>query len=145
MEKVMKELEEIKLGICQMPVVAGRPDLNIRYIQKEILEVKKCGTDIIVFPELCVTGYIIGDMFEREEFISDAFKTCDAALREVTKDGITAIVGLPIYDTEFRGEDGRRRLYNSAVIYSNGYYLGHTIKTLQPNYRMFDDDRHFYS
>lgn len=141
----MEKLEGIKLALCQMPVVIGRPDLNVKYIVREILNAKAEGADIIIFPELCVTGYIIGDMFEREEFIEDANKLCNSAIREATFGGITAIVGLPVYDNCLRGEDGRRRLYNSAVIYGDGSYLGHAVKTLQPNYRMFDDDRHFYS
>src|SRR3989339_198755 len=141
----MASLTGVKLAICQMPVVVGRPDLNVRYMRQEISDAKDKGVDIIFFPELSVTGYIIGDMFEREEFILDAYKSCDAMLREVTKDGITAIVGVPVYDNGLRGEDGRRRLYNAAVVYSDGKYIGKAIKTLQPNYRMFDDDRHFYS
>lgn len=128
-----------------MPVVVGRPDLNVQYIVKEVVEAKKNNVDIIIFPELCVTGYVIGDMFEREDFIHSANKLCDTAIMEASRNGITVIVGLPVYDDELRGEDGRKRLYNASVIYSNGIRLGQTLKTLQPNYRMFDDDRHFYS
>ncbi len=141
----MVNLTGVKLALCQMPVAVGRPDLNIQYIRQEIYSAKDKGVDIIVFPELSVTGYIIGDMFEREEFILDAYRSCDTMLREATRGGITAIVGVPVYDNDLRGEDGRRRLYNAAVVYSDGKYIGHAIKTLQPNYRMFNDDRHFYS
>ena len=142
---LLNNLNNLRLGISQMSVVVGRPDLNVQYILKEVAEAKENGVDIIIFPELCVTGYVIGDMFEREDFIRDANKLCDAGLIEASRDGITVIVGLPVYDEKMRGEDGRRRLYNASVIYSNGVRLGQTVKTLQPNYRMFDDDRHFYS
>src|SRR3989339_1795040 len=98
MSNTKESLNNLKLGISQMPVVVGRPDLNVQYILKEVAEAKENGVDIIIFPELCVTGYVIGDMFEREDFIRDANKLCDAGLIEASRDGITVIVGLPVYD-----------------------------------------------
>lgn len=141
----MTNLDGLKIALCQMPVTLGRPDQNTEYIVREIQGARAVGADIIVFPELCVTGYVIGDKFEQEEFVRSAEDLCNTAICKSTAGGITAIVGFPICNPVLRGEDGRMRLYNSAVIYSNGVYIGHAIKTLQPNYRMFDDTRHFFS
>lgn len=137
-------LNGITLALCQMKVIPGRPDLNVAYIVDEIKEAAKQHTDIIIFPELSTSGYFIGDLFEDVAFLQDILYL-NRDIREATGEGITAIVGTPVLIPQEEGEDGRERILNAAVIYSNGRYIGHTAKTLQPNYRMFDDDRHFFS
>ncbi|MBI4851644.1 MAG: NAD(+) synthase [Acidobacteria bacterium] len=140
----MDKLNNLKISLCQMPVIAGRPDLNRDYIIKEIELACKKGSDIIVFPEMSVTGYIIGDLYDDEYFIKDA-QRCNEQIRFSTKSGITAIWGNITLDIKNKGENGRPRKFNTALIAQNGQWLGYTYKTLQPNYRIFDDDRHFYS
>jgi len=139
-----KNLEGLKLVLCQMKVVPGRPDLNTAYIVSEIQAAAKRGVDIIVFPEMCVTGYFIGDKYEDDAFLNDV-KLMNRKICEATNAGITAIVGTLVHPPNTKGEDGFPRVMNSAVVYQNGRYVGHAVKTLQPNYRMFDDDRHFFS
>lgn len=137
-------LDGITLALCQMKVTPGRPDLNVAYIVEEIEEAKKRNIDIILFPEMSTTGYFIGDLYEDDAFLRDV-QYLNRDIREATKSGITAIIGTPVLVPKKWGEDGRERVLNAAVIYSNGKYIGHTVKTLQPNYRIFDDDRHFFS
>ena len=133
----------LKVSLCQMPVVPGRPDLNSKYIINQACEAVKRGVDIIVFPEMCVTGYLIGDIFEDDAFISDVLR-CNEDIIKETPVGIISIFG-----TMFRGfgkgEDGRQRLHNGAIVASQGNMIGSVVKTLQPNYRFFNDDKHFYS
>lgn len=141
----MNKLNGLKIAVCQMRVVPGRPDLNAEYIIKEIYSAAERKNDVIVFPEMSVPGYLIGDLWEREAFISDVQmlnkKICNAA-REA---GIVVVFGTVITDRGFeKGEDGKRRKYNGALI-AAGDMIDFAIKTLQPNYRIFDDDRHFYS
>ena len=140
----MKNLEGVKIALCQMNVTPGRPDINTVYIVGEIETAVKRGVDIIVFPEMSVTGYFIGDLFEDESFLQDVAHL-NQEIRKATANGIIAIVGTSVMGDGQKGEDGLQRLMNAAVIYGNGRYLGHTVKTLQPNYRVFEDDRHFYS
>lgn len=137
-------LNGITLALCQMKVIPGRPDLNVAYIVEEIEEAKKRDIDIILFPEMSTTGYFIGDLYEDDAFLRDV-EYLNRDIREATRSGITAIIGTPVLVPKKWGEDGRERVLNAAVIYSNGRYVGHTAKTLQPNYRIFDDDRHFFS
>lgn len=140
----MNNLNNLKLSICQMPVIAGRPDINREYIIKEIQKASQEKIDIIVFPEMCVTGYIIGDLYDDECFIKDA-QRCNEQIRVATQSGITAIWGNITLDLKNKGENGRVRKFNTALIAANGKWIGYTYKTLHPNYRIFDDDRHFYS
>lgn len=139
-----KNLENLKVSLCQMPVVLGRPDKNAQYIIKEMQSAAQRGIDVIVFPEMCVTGYLIGDIFEDNAFIQDVM-FWNKKIIEAAPPKITVIFGTVISSLKEKGEDGRQRLHNGAIIASSSKELGSTIKTLQPNYRFFNDDKHFYS
>lgn len=138
-----RNLNNLKVCLNQMLVVPGRPDLNAKYIIECIEKAAKDEVDILAFPELGVTGYLIGDLFEDKCFIEEvAF--LNEKIAEVVPVGMTVIFGTLMADILEKNEDGRCRKYNTAVIVSGGKQLV-TIKTLQPNYRFFDDDRHFFS
>ncbi|KKT81908.1 MAG: NAD(+) synthase [Candidatus Yanofskybacteria bacterium RIFCSPHIGHO2_02_FULL_44_12b] len=139
----MRNLDGLKLSLCQMKVVPGRPDINTEYVLKEIKAASGRGTDILIFPELCISGYLIGDMFEDEGFIGDIQFLNDEIVKSVPLN-MTVIFGSVVTSTD-RGEDGRRRIYNAAIVAQNGRQLGYVVKTLQPHYRYFDDDKHLYS
>ncbi len=138
-----QNLEGLKISLCQMPVVPGRPDLNAEYIILEIKSATERGVDIIVFPEMSVTGYLVGDIFEDDAFVDDV-SIWNKKIIEETPSGITAIFGT-VLSVVAKGEDGRPRNHNGAIFATNGNMLGYTIKSLQPNYRFFNDDKHFYS
>ncbi|MBL8149368.1 MAG: NAD(+) synthase [Blastocatellia bacterium] len=134
----------LKISICQMPVIAGRPDLNKDYVISSIQAAASRNVDIIVFPEMCITGYIAGDLFEDSHFIKDT-QICNEQIKRATTAEIIAIFGTITTENKEKGEDGRVRKFNTALIAQNGEWIGAAIKTLQPNYRIFNDDRHFYS
>lgn len=141
----MRKINGLKIALCQMKVAPGRPDLNADYICQEIRQAKEAGADIIVFPEMAVTGYLIGDLYEDISFIEDV-QRCNEVIRLATSIGIVAIFGsVEMPGRERRGEDGRMRIQNAVMIAQDGRWIGKTVKFLQPNYRIFDDDRHFYS
>ncbi len=138
-------LEGLKISVCQMKVIPGKPNLNAEYIIGEIRKAKKRDIDIIVFPEMCISGYVIGDMFEDDSFVMDVVKHNSQIVKEAAHLGITVIFGsLQCGASSQKGEDGRLRKFNSAIIVNDGKASMIT-KTLQPNYRIFDDDRHFFS
>ncbi len=134
-----------------MRVVPGRPDLNVKFMIREIKRAKYKGVDIIVFPELCVSGYMIGDKWENNDFLADLMNYNDD-IREATR-GICAIWGNVYAEFKLRNEDGRVRKYNAAYVAQDGKwasggvvgYYGVTFKTLLPEYRIFFDERHFHS
>lgn len=137
--------QKIKIALCQMKVVPGRPDLNVATIEKEIMLAKKAGAEIIVFPEMCVPGYVIGDKYEDEDFVHDVDQCNKRILLASRGLDLTVIFGSLNYEPEATGEDGRTLKYNAFFVVRNGEILSWGEKTLQPNYRMFDDDRHFCS
>ncbi len=140
---------QVKFAVAQVEVVAGRPDLNVKKIINEIKKAKQRGIDVILFSEMVVPGYLLGDEWENDSFIKDLLQYNEDILKE--SEGITVIWGNVFAELDKKGEDGRLRKYNAVHIAQNGKWInngvfeGHTYKTLMPKYREFDDERHFYS
>ena len=137
-----------------MNVVPGRPDLNVARMLHWLGVARAERAEVVVFSEMCVPGYIVGDQWEIDTLVRD-YATWGEVIREAS-DGITVVFGNVAVDEDAIGEDGRIRKYNAVYVCHDGQYvvrenlpaaipLGAHPKTLQPNYRYFDDDRHFYS
>lgn len=101
--------------------------------------------------ELVIPGYMIGDEWENEAFVREC-EDMNWEIVDATKDSaMTVIWGNILIDPDKVNEDGRIRKYNSAFVARNGLLVpsgamdGTVIKTLMPNYREFDDKRHFTS
>ena len=93
------------------------------------------GVGVIVFPELCLTGYTCGDLFRERTLIAGAEQAL-LGLMERTKDlNLLAVVGLPVAS----GAD----LYNAAAVFCRGELLGLAAKSNIPNYTEFYEARHF--
>ncbi len=139
----------MKIALSQIEVVPGRPDKNLLTCLNAQKRAFSDGADLAVFPELCISGYMVGDLWEEESFIKDCL-AAGQELASASKDGISCFgnVGL---DRSKRGEDGRIRRFNAAYVSERGKLLQHPVfalpfvpKTLLPNYREFEESRHFY-
>ena len=147
----MTKLNGLKIAICQMRIIPGRPDINAEYIIEEIESASKRGIDIIVFPELCVSGYLIADRLEDAYFIED-IQRFNRKIIAAVPSNLIVIFGSVVVSPG-KGEDGRHRMHNAAIIAQGGKpfnsvqgkQLGYVVKTLQPHYRYFDDDKHLFS
>jgi len=89
--------------------------------------------DVIVFPELSLTGYPPEDLLLRDGFISDCQEHLAVLQAEVR--GVIAIVGCPLQDSG--------QLYNAAVVLQDGRELARYYKQTLPNYSVFDEKRYF--
>ncbi|MEM7252411.1 MAG: NAD(+) synthase [Pseudomonadota bacterium] len=143
-----------RIALAQFDVKTGRPDLNVQRMLEMIEAARLRRADIIAFSEMCVPGYIIGDLWEIDTLLDD-YAEWSETLREASDD-ICVMFGNVVVDHHQVGEDGRARKYNAVRVCRNREWLGRTHmaeglppgtqpKTLHPNYRFFDDDRHFYS
>jgi NAD+ synthase (glutamine-hydrolysing) len=110
---------------------------NGQVIEQMMRESAAEGAKIVVFPELCITGYTCHDLFMQETLLAGA-KAELMRLAQVSEelDGIF-FVGLPY---EVAG-----KLYNMAAVYSRGQVLGMVPKSFIPNYNEFYEARHFAS
>lgn len=137
-----------------MQVRAGRPDLNVESMLGFIERARSAGAAIVAFPEMCIPGYVLGDAWEIDALVED-FEEWSGTIRDASR-GIAVVFGNVALDRRSIGEDGRVRKLNAAWVCHDGRFvereglpapLPHGVhpKTLHPNYRFFDDDRHFYS
>jgi NAD+ synthase (glutamine-hydrolysing) len=140
----------IRAAIGQMEVIPARPDLNSRKMLDMITEARLKNAQMVIFPEMAVPGYLLGDTWEQQAFLRD----CEHFGRQLIEAsyGIAVLFGNVGVDWKKIGDDGRMRKYNAFFIAHNGMLCGgenfpypFRIKTLHPNYREFDDTRHFYS
>lgn len=140
----------LQIALGQMEVIPGRPDINFHTMMSMISSAREQKADIIIFPEMSIPGYLLGDTWEQPAFLRDCEQYGEKIIRESSD--ICIVFGNIGIDWNKKNNDGRFRKYNACFIAQNGKLLGNDnfpypfrIKTLQPNYREFDDNRHFYS
>ena len=142
------------IALAQMQVSAGHPDKNVVRMLRFIDQARQRGAHIVVFPELCISGYIIGDGWEQDRVVEDFVAYSEDILKASA--GLGVVFGNVAIDYERCARDGRLRKYNAAWVCFDRQWVrrenlpcalpyGVHPKTLQPNYRFFDDDRHFFS
>ena len=141
-----------RIALVQMEVAPGRPDRNVDRMLERIERHRDA--EVVVFSEMCVPGYLIGDAWEIDALATD-FASWSDTVREASR-GLTVLFGNVAVDHARPGEDGRLRKYNAVHVCHDGEFVrrpglpatlpdGVHPKTLHPNYRFFDDDRHFHS
>jgi NAD+ synthase (glutamine-hydrolysing) len=127
----------MKITIAQLNYHVGNFSANTGKSVKVIREAAAEGSDLVVFPELSVSGYPPADLLERRDFIEE----CENALEKIKSEciGIAAIVGVPTLNRTSSG----KRLFNSACFIENGEVKQVINKTLLPTYDVFDEYRYF--
>src|SRR5439155_582255 len=105
---------------------------NAERIGRRLAEAKEQQADLVVFPELAVTGYPPEDLLLRPSFVQAAQAKAEALAREAR--GIVALIGVPWFD---------RDLYNACAVCAAGEIKTVYRKRFLPNYGVFDEDRYF--
>ncbi|MBR1889168.1 MAG: NAD(+) synthase [Alloprevotella sp.] len=126
--KVAAAIPSTRVADCQY---------NTQQIALQIGEAEEAQTDIIVFPELSITGYTCQDLFQQETLLQEAKKSLLELASKMEDCSITAVVGLPLY---FDG-----MVLNCAAVLHKGKILGIVPKTYLPNYNEFYEARWFSS
>lgn len=140
---------KLKIICGQLEITPGRPDVNYKKIIDAIEKARSLEADILLLPEMALPGYLIGDIWEQQTFLDDCAYYAEKIVT-ATKN-ICLIFGSVATEPGKLNEDGRVRKYNAAFACQNGKLLGgyqgrsFFIKNSLPNYREFDDCRHFYS
>ena len=122
----------MRLALCQMNATVGDIAGNAERIRAGLDEARDAGAELVLFPELALTGYPPEDLLLREHFLADA----GSALRELAtaNRGVVAVVGFPE-----RAED----VYNTAAVLADGAIHAIYRKVYLPNYGVFDEQRYF--
>jgi len=122
----------VRLALAQLDAVVGDLPGNRSLIVDAIRESRDRGADLVVFPELAVTGYPPEDLLLRPGFLKAARASLDEIARAT--EGITALVGVPLFE---------RDLANACAVLSEGELKAVYRKHFLPNYGVFDEHRYF--
>ena len=125
-------------------IAAATPDLRVAdcaYNASEIVKLARQaaakGAHLVVFPELCLTGYTCGDLFLQRTLLDGALAALDTVRRETAALNAAVVVGLPLVH--------QGKLFNVAAVLCGGKIEGIVPKQFIPNYSEFYEARHFVS
>ncbi len=127
----------MKITVAQLNYHIGNFSRNRDMICDAIIKAKAEGSDLVIFSELCIPGYPPLDLLDRLDFI----ESCELTVNDIANEckGITAIVGSPTLN---RNPEGKK-LFNSALVLSEGKVIFSANKALLPTYDIFDEYRYF--
>ncbi|HEY6069333.1 MAG TPA: NAD+ synthase [Gaiellaceae bacterium] len=124
----------MRLALAQINPIVGDLDGNRALILERLDDARTAGAELIVFPELSVTGYPPEDLLLRQGFI----RAAEASVERIAgaARGVTVLVGAPHFD---------RDLYNACYVCAAGEVKAVYRKRFLPNYGVFDEERYFAS
>ena len=122
----------MRIVLAQLNVVVGDLDGNVARIVTAVEEAQRAEADLVVLPELAVTGYPPEDLLLRPGFVRAAREAVDEVARACT--GVVALVGGPSFE---------RDLANAAFVCAEGRGPGISRKHFLPPYGVFDEHRYF--
>lgn len=134
---MLKEQGFVRVGAVVPKLKVADTEFNCNEIIKQIEVASNNKIQIIVFPELCVTGYTCQDLFEQDTLLEEAEKALNKILDYTNNLDIICIIGMPI--------KAENQLFNTAVVTQKGKILGIVPKTFIPNYGEFYEKRWFAS
>ena len=123
----------MKIALAQINPTVGALEANAKKIIEYIRKARAKGAELVVFPELAITGYPPEDLVLKPQFISDNLKV----LLEIVK--VTKDVGVYVGYVDRKGGD----LYNAGAFIVNGEIVRVYYKNNLPNYAVFDEKRYF--
>lgn len=144
----------MKIALAQLNVHAGQPSVNFGHMRQLIDQAKLAKADLVVFPEMAIGGYFVGDVWLDLDWQRHILAFNDQ-IRELSQ-GIGIIWGnlaTGSIGSVTKGNDGRPLRFNAAyfayngqwVSRASGFFSGLYIKHLLPDYRVFDDSRYFHT
>ena len=122
----------MRIALAQLNAVVGDLEGNVERIVAAVSEAQRAAADLVVLPELAVTGYPPEDLLLRPGFVRAAREAVDEVARACTD--TVALVGAPAFD---------RDLANAAFVCAEGTVKGVYRKHFLPNYGVFDEHRYF--
>jgi NAD+ synthase (glutamine-hydrolysing) len=124
----------LRVAMAQINSTVGDLEGNVAKIKRFLADAKSCHADLVVFPELAVTGYPPQDLLLENGFVEKNKELLEHLIRGNDVD-VAGVVGF----VDYKGKD----LYNAAAIFNRNKIVGVIYKTLLPTYDVFDEDRYF--
>ena len=126
-----------RVATCVPTLQVANPAFNAGEIRTLYLEADARSAALVLFPELSITGYSCGDLFEQNILLNAAEKAVADLTRATIGRRSVLVVGTPVRIGS--------RLFNAAAVIANGSILGMPFKEYLPNYREFYEKRQFRS
>lgn len=127
----------MKIGLVQINPVIGDFSFNCQKILTWAVHAKEQGCELVIFPELAISGYPPQDLLERQSFIEDHNHALDELLFQLPD--IEVMLGC----FEKSNVEHGKQLYNSAIVIKDKEIVFRTQKQLLPTYDVFDETRYF--
>ena len=124
----------LRVAMAQINPIMGDLEGNVRKIKKFLTDAGDCGADLVVFPELAITGYPPQDLLLEDGFIKKNKELLEDLVQNNSVD-VAGVVGF----VNYRGKD----LFNAAGVFSRNRLVVVIHKALLPTYDVFDEDRYF--
>lgn len=125
----------IKAAAVTPKIRVADTEYNAKVICERMDEAAERGAKIIVFPELCITGYTCGDLFLQEHLLNEAKKQLLTVVKHSEGNDALIFVGLPL--------ERENKIYNVAAVIQDGEVLAFIPKTYIPNHGEFYEGRYF--
>ena len=121
-----------RLALCQVNPTVGDVAGNVAKILSGLDAARRIGVDLVVFPEMVVSGYPPEDLLLKSDFV----EACMGGARRIVERtrGLTAVFGCPWFEDD---------LVNAACIAHDGSLTDLVAKRYLPNYGVFDENRYF--
>lgn len=129
-------MDNIRVAIAQINTIVGDIKGNSKKIKRNIKKAHDNHADIVVFPELTITGYPPEDLLYRHDFIEENLTALNKIAKYSKGKDILVILGFVDLDTD---------IYNAAASIYNGQIINIYHKIFLPNYGVFDEKRYFQS
>ena len=126
--------QALRIALAQIDAVVGDIAGNAAKIGEWTARAREAGAELVVFPELALTGYPPEDLLLKTHFLDAARAALDELAADVS--GIVALVGFPERDDD---------VYNAAAVIADGAVAAVYRKVYLPNYGVFDEQRYFQS
>ena len=138
-----------RIAMVQMNPTVGDLDGNVRAMRGWVKEARRARADVVVFPEMAITGYPPEDLVLRASFLKDTRQALNRLIKVCR--GITAVIGfieegIPTgrgSSTPFIVPSGPHEIFNAAAIVHDARLVSTYSKMILPNYGVFDESRYF--
>ncbi len=127
-------MKVIRIALAQINCTVGDLEGNTALITRSIDRAKDAGVDLVILPELAISGYPPEDLLLKPHFVEDNQKALNEVARSVK--GIMAVIG-------YTGKVDGKGIANAAAVAYNGKIIGSYQKVHLPNYGVFDEMRYF--
>ena len=125
----------VKVAAMSPKIKVADPEFNAGQIMEGMKEARDNGAKIIVFPELCLTGYTCNDLFQQDMLLESTLVQLSVIKKATEGTDFLLFVGMPF--------EWNQKLYNVAAVIHDGHVIGLVPKTFLPNYAEFYEARYF--